>query len=94
MQSELLAKQCVVVVGGSAGIGLAIASAAAHAGASVVIAARDASRLRSALTKIGSARTYEVDAADEQASHGEARVKGRVQSRMSRTPAGVSVSKV
>jgi hypothetical protein len=30
----------------------------------------------------------------EQASHGEARVKGRVQSRMSRTPAGVAVSKV
>jgi NAD(P)-dependent dehydrogenase (short-subunit alcohol dehydrogenase family) len=67
MQSELLAKQCVVVVGGSAGIGLAIASTAAQAGASVVIAARDASRLRSALAKIGSARTYEVDAADEEA---------------------------
>ena len=30
----------------------------------------------------------------EQASHGEAWVKGRVQSRMSRTPPGVSVSKV
>jgi hypothetical protein len=30
----------------------------------------------------------------EQASHGEAWVKGRVQSRMSRTPAGVAVSKV
>jgi hypothetical protein len=30
----------------------------------------------------------------EQASHGEAWVKGRVQSRMSRTPAGIAVSKV
>lgn len=59
--------QTVVVVGGSAGIGFAIADAAARMGASVTLAGRDPARLAAAGAKINSARIRAVDAGDEAA---------------------------
>jgi len=49
----LLAGQKVVVVGGSSGIGLATAELAKSEGADVVIASRNAERLKMAATKLG-----------------------------------------
>jgi NAD(P)-dependent dehydrogenase (short-subunit alcohol dehydrogenase family) len=48
-----LAGKKVVVVGGSSGIGLATAELAKKEGADVVIASRNAQRLKSAADKIG-----------------------------------------
>lgn len=67
MGTEDLAGQTVLVVGGSDGIGLAIAAAATRAGASVAIAARGRPRLQAALTEAPAARIFEVDAGDEAA---------------------------
>lgn len=50
---DSLENKRVLVVGGSSGIGLAIAKAAAEAGARVCVAARDAEKLRSAAKAIG-----------------------------------------
>lgn len=51
-----LAGRHVVVVGGTSGIGLAVAHHAARAGALVTLVGRDAQRLRSAADEIGGAR--------------------------------------
>ncbi|MBL8377687.1 MAG: SDR family oxidoreductase [Burkholderiales bacterium] len=56
----------VVVVGGGSGIGLAVAKAAAAAGARVVIAGRDAGKLAAAAREIGTnVATASADARDE-----------------------------
>jgi NAD(P)-dependent dehydrogenase (short-subunit alcohol dehydrogenase family) len=60
--------QCVVVIGGSSGMGLAAARAVAIEGARVVIAARDAERLgRARATIAGDVRSRQLDARDEAA---------------------------
>ncbi|GIF63528.1 short-chain dehydrogenase [Asanoa ishikariensis] len=59
-----LAGQTVVVIGGSAGIGLETARRAAAEGADVVIAGRDPGRLERAAREVGSQRTAAFDATD------------------------------
>lgn len=56
--------QIVVVVGGSAGIGLATARAARAAGAEVILAARDPARLDAAAQEVRARRTAAFDATD------------------------------
>ena len=53
-------KQTVVVVGGSSGMGLAIAEACASRGAQVVIASRNRSRLEAAAARIGGDGHWQV----------------------------------
>jgi NAD(P)-dependent dehydrogenase (short-subunit alcohol dehydrogenase family) len=61
-----LAKQTVVVLGGSSGIGLATAKAATAEGARVIITGRSRERLLDAQKEIGeSVRTVALDVADE-----------------------------
>jgi NAD(P)-dependent dehydrogenase (short-subunit alcohol dehydrogenase family) len=60
--------QRIVVIGGSSGMGLAVARAAGAEGAAVVIAARDAERLaRARATVAGEVTTRVLDARDEAA---------------------------
>ena len=61
--------QVVAVIGGSSGIGLGIAKAAAEAGARVVVAGRTAAKLEAARREIGdaAAEARELDATDERA---------------------------
>src|SRR4051794_24221172 len=57
---------CVLVVGGSSGIGLATAKLARQAGARVVIAGRDKDRLAAAQQEIGDGTEgFALDVADE-----------------------------
>ena len=59
---------CVVVIGGSSGIGLATAKMAHEAGARIVIAGRDKDRLSAAQQEIGpDTQGFAVDVADEAA---------------------------
>lgn len=61
-----LSEQKVLVIGGSSGMGLAIASLSAQAGAEVLIASRSESRLKEAAEKIGSrVKWHTVDFTDE-----------------------------
>jgi NAD(P)-dependent dehydrogenase (short-subunit alcohol dehydrogenase family) len=62
-----LAGQTVVVLGGSAGIGLETARAARAEGAEVVLAARNADRLRGAAQEVGARSSAAFDAADPEA---------------------------
>ena len=63
-----LAGSRIVIIGGSSGIGLATAKAAAARGARLVIGGRSAERLERAAAEIGGAvETREVDATDESA---------------------------
>lgn len=65
-----LASQRVVVIGGTSGIGLAIARQSRQAGAQVLIAGRSPDRLARALEELGGdARARPVDARDEAALH-------------------------
>lgn len=67
--SSALAGRRVAVIGGSAGIGLAIAGRAAASGARVVLAGRDAARAEAAASRVGGeART--LDASNEAAVAG------------------------
>jgi NAD(P)-dependent dehydrogenase (short-subunit alcohol dehydrogenase family) len=65
-----LAGQAVVVIGGSAGIGLETARRALAEGADVVIAARNPDRLRQAAQELGVRRTAAFDAGDPAAVAG------------------------
>jgi NAD(P)-dependent dehydrogenase (short-subunit alcohol dehydrogenase family) len=56
--------QTVLVVGGSAGIGLATARQARAAGAGVLLAARNPDRLRAAADELGATRAEALDATD------------------------------
>ena len=59
-----LAAQTVVVIGGSAGIGLETARRARAEGADVVLAARNPDRLEQAAREVGASRTAAFDATD------------------------------
>jgi NAD(P)-dependent dehydrogenase (short-subunit alcohol dehydrogenase family) len=59
-----LADQTVVVIGGSAGIGLEVARLAHAEGAEVLIAGRNPDHLEDAAGEVGAARTAVVDATD------------------------------
>jgi NAD(P)-dependent dehydrogenase (short-subunit alcohol dehydrogenase family) len=59
-----LCGQSVVVIGGSAGIGLETARRARHAGAEVILTGRDASRLERAASEIGAQKVASFDATD------------------------------
>ena len=56
----------VVVIGGASGVGFAVAAAAMHAGAEVVVGSSQASRIEAAAKKLGAgARSQTVDVKDE-----------------------------
>ncbi len=59
-----LAGQTVVVIGGSAGIGLETARRARAEGADVILTGRDPGRLRQAAQQVGAQRTAAFDATD------------------------------
>ncbi|MFJ4468284.1 SDR family oxidoreductase [Streptomyces sp. NPDC089424] len=59
-----LAGQTVVVIGGSAGIGLATAAHARAEGAAVILTGRDPERLRAAAEEVGARDTSAFDAGD------------------------------
>ncbi|MEU7854941.1 SDR family oxidoreductase [Nonomuraea sp. NPDC049141] len=59
-----LAGQTVVVIGGSAGIGLETARRARAEGAEVILTGRDADRLKQAALELGARRTAAFDAND------------------------------
>ena len=70
MREPALRGQSVVVVGGSAGIGLETARLARTEGADVVLTARDAERLRHAAADVGAKSTAAFDAGDPAAVEG------------------------
>jgi NAD(P)-dependent dehydrogenase (short-subunit alcohol dehydrogenase family) len=57
----------VLVIGGSSGIGFAVAGAALEQGAQVVIASSDAERLGKALERLGGGESVRLDVTDEHA---------------------------
>jgi len=59
-----LDRQTVVLIGGSAGIGLETARLARASGADVVLTGRDPERLRRAADEVGAVRTAAFDATD------------------------------
>ena len=65
MQYPSLKDKRILVIGGSAGIGQAIAIAAADSGADVVIASRSGAKLAAANARLPGARTAVVDVTDE-----------------------------
>lgn len=66
MGNDRLTDQRVVVIGGSSGIGHAVAAQAIHAGAQVVIGSSDGGRVQAALTRLGErASGAAVDVRDE-----------------------------
>ena len=62
-----LSGQRVVVIGGSSGIGLAVALLAREAGADITIAGRSEARLRDAQSALGECDVAALDIADEAA---------------------------
>ena len=68
--SDSLRDQTVVVIGGSAGIGLGTARLARAEGADVILAARNPERLQQAADDIGAMSTAAFDATDEAALDG------------------------
>jgi len=65
-EPELLG-QTVVVIGGSAGIGLETARRARREGADVILTGRDSERLEHAASEVGASRTAAFDANDPEA---------------------------
>ena len=63
MGSELLG-QTVVIIGGSAGIGLETARRARGEGANVILTGRNSERLESAASEVGALSTAAFDATD------------------------------
>jgi NAD(P)-dependent dehydrogenase (short-subunit alcohol dehydrogenase family) len=78
MREPALRGQSVVVVGGSAGIGLETARLARTEGADVVLTARDAERLRHAAADVGAKSTAAFDAGDPAAVEGFFRDSGPI----------------
>jgi NAD(P)-dependent dehydrogenase (short-subunit alcohol dehydrogenase family) len=70
VREPALLGQTVVVVGGSAGIGLATARRARDEGADVILTGRTADRLEAAATEVGAAGTATFDAHDLPALEG------------------------
>jgi NADP-dependent 3-hydroxy acid dehydrogenase YdfG len=66
-RAPALAAQTVVLIGGSAGIGLETARRARAEGAEVVLAARDPDRLTRAAREVGARHTAAFDASDAMA---------------------------
>src|SRR5215475_5009897 len=66
-RSPALADQTVVLVGGSAGIGLETARLARAEGADVILTGRDPDRLKNAAAEVGAAGTASFDANDSAA---------------------------
>ena len=67
-QASGLHSQRVVILGGSSGIGLAVAEQAASQGAKVVIASRNVERIEKAIESLGgNAQGHAIDLSDEQA---------------------------
>jgi NAD(P)-dependent dehydrogenase (short-subunit alcohol dehydrogenase family) len=64
MSSQELLGQTVVVIGGSAGIGLATAHRARAEGADVILTGRNPERLEEAAREVGAVRTEAFDATD------------------------------
>ena len=64
MRESQLVGQTVVVIGGSAGIGLETARIARAEGADVILTARDPDRLERAEREVGAQRTAAFDATD------------------------------
>lgn len=64
MRAPGLAAQTVVVIGGSAGIGLETARRAREEGADVILTGRDAERLSRAATELGAVSSSAFDAFD------------------------------
>jgi len=62
--------QTVVVIGGSAGIGLSTAKLARAAGAAVILTGRNPERLERAAAEVGATRTAAFDASDREAMAG------------------------
>ena len=52
-----LENQCVVVLGGSSGVGLSVAQLVASLGAKVIVTGRDQEKLQTAVSQIGRAST-------------------------------------
>ena len=69
MSEPELSGQTVVLIGGSAGIGLETARRARNQGADVVLTGRDPDRLKTAAADVGAHRTAAFDANDEAALH-------------------------
>jgi NAD(P)-dependent dehydrogenase (short-subunit alcohol dehydrogenase family) len=63
-REQELAGQTVVLIGGSAGIGLETARRARAEGADVILAGRDPGRLKQAAAEVGAQRTAAFDATD------------------------------
>src|ERR1700747_676675 len=63
-REQELAGQTVVLIGGSAGIGLETARRARAEGADVILAGRDPGRLQQAAAEVGAQRTAAIDATD------------------------------
>ena len=67
-QGNSLQNKRVVILGGSSGIGLAVAEQAASQGATIVIASSNAERVRKAVEAFGgNAQGQTLDLTDEQA---------------------------
>jgi NAD(P)-dependent dehydrogenase (short-subunit alcohol dehydrogenase family) len=69
MSEPELSGQTVVLIGGSAGIGLETARRARNQGADVVLTGRDPDKLETAAADVGAHRTAAFDANDEAALH-------------------------
>ena len=65
-----LARQTVVLIGGSAGIGLETARCARAHGANVILTGRNPDRLAEAADDVGAQQTAAFDATDDDALHG------------------------
>jgi NAD(P)-dependent dehydrogenase (short-subunit alcohol dehydrogenase family) len=70
MSAEQLADQTVVVIGGSAGIGLETARAARDEGADVIVTGRDLGRIEEAARELSARRSAAFDADDAAAVKG------------------------
>jgi len=72
-------KECVVVMGGTSGIGLATAERELRQGREVIVTGRDKRRLEAALERLGDGATgASVDAADEEAVQAFFAATGRI----------------